>query len=225
MELGARERLFISPAAFGPDGPTVSLYDAPRNGEAEAGPGPLLMVGAGVQAKGHLEAFQEGLGVSEVFLCSKGGASAGRLADHARERGMEATVIARPEEVLDQVSLIVTVTTSKEPVLPPRILETARPDLFVAGVGSFQPEVAELPEELIRGARLYADMAEEAVVESGDLMGRVSVDRVTPLEDVLDGPRPETGPVVFKCVGHALFDLAAARLAFAGAATGRLSVS
>ena len=186
---------------------------APRLADPQAGPGPLLMVGAGVQAWGHLEAFQQGLGVREVYLCSRSGVSAGILADRARELGMTATVIGRPEEVLSEVSLIVTVTTSKEPVLPEDILEKARGDLFVSGVGSFRPDMAELPASLVRRARLYADVADQAMHESGDLIDRVTPDMVTPLEDALDQPRPETGPVVFKCVGHALFDLAAAELA------------
>lgn len=230
MDANTGERLGIldGPALTARRTAAISLLAArllaPRLGNPGNGPGPLLMVGAGAQAWGHLEAFHEGLGVQEVHLCSRGGVSAGRLADHARELGMRATVINQPEEVLDQVSLVVTVTTSKEPVLPSDTLKRARSDLFVAGVGSFQPEMAELPEDLVRGAKLYADMAEEAMHESGDLIGRVTPDMVTPLEAVLDGPRPETGPVVFKCVGHALFDLAAARLAFADQATGRLAL-
>jgi hypothetical protein len=37
---------------------------------------------------------------------------------------------------------------------------------------------------------------------------------VTALEVALTRPPPATGPVVFKSVGHALWDLAAARLAW-----------
>ena len=186
------------------------------------GPGALLVVGAGVQALGHLEAFHEGFGVEEVFLCSKGGVSAGRLADHARSLGMRATVVPKPEQALDKVSLVITATTSREPVLP----EDAPEHLFIAAIGSFTPDMAELPPGLVRRARLYVDVADGALSEGGDLVrARITPDMVTPLEDVLDGsaPAPETGPVVFKSVGHALFDLAAARLALGHEATGRLA--
>ena len=50
--------------------------------------------------------------------------------------------------------------------------------------------------------------------EAGDFL-RAGVDwgAVTALEDILDAPPRPAGPVVFKTVGHALFDLAAAKLA------------
>ena len=102
--------------------------------------GPLLILGAGTQAKAHLEAFREGLGVSKVFIVSRTEERAYALAEHARSLGMEAEVKGNVEEVLDEVSLIVTATTSHEPVLP----EELPADMFVAAVGAFNPEMAEL---------------------------------------------------------------------------------
>src|SRR5215210_6995624 len=85
--------------------------------------GPLLIVGAGTQARSHLEAFREDLGVSEVLLTSRTVERAVSLAEHARSLGMEARVIDGPGEALDEVSLVVTATTSHEPVLPEEIPE------------------------------------------------------------------------------------------------------
>jgi ornithine cyclodeaminase len=74
--------------------------------------------------------------------------------------------------------------------------------------------MAELPPELVRRSRLFVDTLDGAQAEAGDLI-QAGVDwgRVTPLEQALDMERPESGPVIFKSVGHALWDLAAARLA------------
>ena len=111
-----------------------------------------------------------------------------------------------------QAGLIVTATTSSEAVLA----DNVRDEAFVAAVGSFTPQAAELPASLVERASLFVDDLAAAKVEAGDYL-RAGVDwgRVTPLEDVLDSvvPRP-AGPIVFKSVGHALFDLAAARQAF-----------
>ena len=93
-------------------------------------------------------------------------------------------------------------------------------DTFVATVGSFRPDMAELPAALIRSAnRVVADDLEGTREEAGDLIraervGALSWKNVLPLEDVFDAG-PLGGPVVFESVGHALWDLAAARLAFA----------
>ncbi|HEX2728487.1 MAG TPA: delta(1)-pyrroline-2-carboxylate reductase family protein, partial [Rubrobacteraceae bacterium] len=51
--------------------------------------GPLLIVGAGTQGRAHLEAFREGLGVSEVFISSRTTMSAEALTEHAKSLGME----------------------------------------------------------------------------------------------------------------------------------------
>jgi 1-piperideine-2-carboxylate/1-pyrroline-2-carboxylate reductase [NAD(P)H] len=85
--------------------------------------GPLLIVGAGTQARSHLEAFREGLGVSKVLLTSRATERAVSLAEHARSLGMGARVVNGPEEALDEVSLIVTATTNGDLMLPEEVPE------------------------------------------------------------------------------------------------------
>jgi 1-piperideine-2-carboxylate/1-pyrroline-2-carboxylate reductase [NAD(P)H] len=179
--------------------------------------GPLLLVGAGTQGRSHLEAFREGLGVSKVFVYSRTTESAAALAEFAARLGMDAGVVARPEDALGEASLLVTATTSREPVLP----EGLREDAFVAAVGSFEPEVAELPPALISCSTVIVDTMEGAREEAGDLLqaegaGAFRWERAAALEDALRWPERPGGLVVFESVGHALWDLAAARTAFSG---------
>jgi ornithine cyclodeaminase len=174
--------------------------------------GPLLIVGAGVQARAHLDAFVEGLGIHEVFITSHTSGHATALAAYAQERGLAAQPLSDPAAVLDRTPLIVTATTSHTPVLP----RTVRPDAFIAAIGAYQPDRAELPPALIHAAaHLVVDTLEGAQAEAGDLL-QAGVDwtRVQSLHAALATPRPATGPVIFKSVGHALWDLAAARLAW-----------
>jgi ornithine cyclodeaminase len=179
--------------------------------------GPLLVIGAGVQARAHVEAFWQGLGVRAITLAGRTTARVEALAASLGEAGIVVTVAADQaavEQAARQAAMIVTATTSREPVLA----DVVRGDAFVSAVGSFTPEAAELPATLVQRAVLYVDDMESARVEAGEyLRAGVDWEGVTPLEAVLDGatPRP-AGPVVFKTVGHALFDLAAARHAFAG---------
>lgn len=177
--------------------------------------GPLLIVGAGAQGRSHLEAFAEGLGVSKVFVTSRTREGAEALAGHARALGVEAVVVESPKEALSEVGLIVTATTSREPVLP----EGVRDGAFVAAVGSFEPEAAELPPGLISGSAVVVDTTEGAREEAGDLIraekaGAFRWNDATALEDAIRGEERPTGTVVFKSVGNALWDLAAARAAF-----------
>ena len=177
--------------------------------------GPLLVVGTGTQGRAHLEAFRAGLGVCRAFVSSRSAKNAISLAGHARSLGMEAEEVEDPEEVLDEVSLIVTATTSKEPVIP----EDVPDGVFVAAVGSFEPEAAELPPALISNSRVFVDTIEGVKDEAGDLIqaeraGAFGWEDATPLEEALNLSGRPSGTVVFKSVGHALWDLAAARTAF-----------
>ncbi len=177
--------------------------------------GPLLIVGAGTQGRAHLDAFRAGLGVSRAFISSLSAKSAISLAGHARSLGMEAEEVEGPEEVLDEVNLIVTATTSKEPVIPEDIHE----GVFVAAVGSFEPEAAEIPSALISNSRVFVDTIDGAKEEAGDLIqaereGAFVWETATALEEALRSSDRPSGTVVFKSVGHALWDLAAARTAF-----------
>lgn len=177
--------------------------------------GPLLVVGAGTQGRAHLDAFHAGLGVSKVFISSRSSRSAVSLAGHARSLGMEAEAVEGPEEALDEVGLVVTATTSAEPVLPEEV-----PDgVFVAAVGSFEPESAELTPALVSASRVFVDTVEGAKDEAGDLIqaeraGAFGWEDATTLTEALRLPERPDGTVVFKSVGHALWDLAAARTAF-----------
>lgn len=181
--------------------------------------GPMLIVGAGAQARGHLEAFASVLGVRDVTIASRSAASREGLAAHARAMGLEARTTDDPTSFLSRTRIVVTATTSMEPVFD----DGLRDDAFVAAVGAYRPEMCELPEALVDRARLFVDDPGGARHEAGDLI-RAGVDwaRVVALEDVVAGevPTPVAGPIVFKSVGQALWDLAAARLAIAQAGDG-----
>jgi 1-piperideine-2-carboxylate/1-pyrroline-2-carboxylate reductase [NAD(P)H] len=173
--------------------------------------GPLLVVGAGVQGRAHLEAFVEGLGVKQVYIASRTSDRAAALARYASESlGVEARAVDSANDAMDLVKLIVTATTSPVPVLEDRVKD----DTFIAAVGAFTPDTAELPPALVRRAHLYVDTLEGCQSGAGDLIqAGIDWNNVTPLEDVPSRVSAGSGPIIFKSVGHALWDLAAARLA------------
>jgi 1-piperideine-2-carboxylate/1-pyrroline-2-carboxylate reductase [NAD(P)H] len=176
--------------------------------------GPLLIVGAGVQGRAHLEAFAAGLGVKKVFIASRSTASAEALAAHARVLGLQAEVSTQPNATLADCPLVVTCTPASGVVLRAE----PRPDAFIAAVGAFTPRMVELAPELCRHiAELGTVVVDtrEADHEAGDLLqARLDVSRFATLQDVLRTKknRPQ-GPVLFKSCGWAGWDLAAARLA------------
>jgi len=174
--------------------------------------GPLVVFGAGVQARAHVEAFWQGLGLRDIAIATRTRARGEALAAELAQRGITVRMADDAADAVRRAAMIVTATTSREPVFA----DAVRGDVFVSAVGSFTPEAAETPASLVGRAALFVDDMASALAEAGDFL-RAGVDwkRVTALDAVLETPPRLSGPVVFKTVGHALFDLAAARQAFA----------
>ena len=178
--------------------------------------GPLLIVGAGAQGASHLEAFVQGLPVTEVQIASRTPASAQALVERAQALGVKATVVTDPDAALAHCPLVVTCTPASGVVLRSR----PRDDAFIAAVGAFTPRMVELDPELCRHlaqhGRVVVDTA-DAVHEAGDLLqAGLDVESFPTLQDVVLGrAAPGTGPVLFKSCGWAGWDLAAARAAVA----------
>lgn len=202
------------------DGPTVtarrtaavSLLAAQRL--APNIKGPLLIVGAGVQGRAHLEAFAEGLKISEVVIASRSSASAHALAEQAQAMGLHARVVQDANTALADCPLAVTCTPAHGVVLS----ALPRPDGFISAVGAFTPHMVELGPELCRHmaaqGSVFVDTA-DALHEAGDLLqAGLDVSRFATLADVVrQGLEKPAGPVLFKSCGWAGWDLAAARAA------------
>ena len=204
------------------DGPTVtarrtaavSLLAAQRL--APNTDGPLLIVGAGVQGKAHLDAFAEGLGIKEVLIASRSPASAQALANHAQALGLQARVVTNADAALAECPLVVTCTPASAVVLS----AMPRHDAFIAAVGAFTPQMVELGPELCRYVAEHGTLVVDtvdAVHEAGDLLqAGLDVLRFSSLADVIRSASfAVQGPVLFKSCGWAGWDLAAARTALA----------
>jgi ornithine cyclodeaminase/alanine dehydrogenase-like protein (mu-crystallin family) len=93
--------------------------------------------------------------------------------------------------------------------------------VFVAAMGAFEPEAAELPAGLISRSAIVVDTLEGVREGAGDFIqaervGSFEWENATPLEDTLRAAERPEGTTIFKSVGHALWDLAAARTGFGG---------
>jgi len=229
FDVGTGQRLCLL------DGPTVtarrtaavSLLAAQKLAPCrnDSNPGPLLIVGAGVQGKAHLEAFHKGLGVQEVGIASRSPGSVQALVQHAQSLGMRAYSVDEPNAALADFSWVVSATPAQAVAL------TAHPrdDAFVAAVGAFNPRMvewsAEVCQKLARTGTLVVD-TRDADHEAGDLLqASVAVNALPTLADVVlqtalwtkhsNARGSSGGAVFFKSCGWAGWDLAAARCVLA----------
>ena len=179
--------------------------------------GPLLIVGAGVQGRAHLEALAAGLGVRQVRVASRSPASADALVAHARALGLQAERVDDADAALADCPLVVSATPAQAVALRGH----PRDDAFVCAVGAFTPRMVEWAPEvcaaLAARGRLVVD-TRDADHEAGDLLqAGLDVAVLPTLADVVNarpawtGVAARGGPVFFKSCGWAGWDLAAAR--------------
>ena len=172
------------------------------------------VIGTGYQARTQVLALQQGLEIAELRVFGRDAERRNRFAS-----AVGATPCASAEEAVRGAQVVVTMTTSATPVLEAPWVE---PGTLVVAAGSNYPTRAELPPELVHGARaVVVDQLETARLESGDLLtAGYDLDSAVELGAVLAGrvAVPEgAAPVVFESHGMALWDLAAGTVVLAAA--------
>jgi ornithine cyclodeaminase/alanine dehydrogenase-like protein (mu-crystallin family) len=172
----------------------------------------LGILGAGVQARSHLEALLLVRNFDSVRIFSRTAAHAEALADEA---GAEAAGSA--EEAVRDADVVVTATSSAEPVLERGWL---KPGAHVNAIGGRPPQMTELDISTVADSAFFVDRRESAEAEAGDYRAALDSGAIGPdhiraeLGEVLIGARPgrssEDELTVFRSLGLAVEDLAAA---------------
>jgi ornithine cyclodeaminase/alanine dehydrogenase-like protein (mu-crystallin family) len=172
----------------------------------------LAILGAGVQARSHLEAMRAVRRFERVRIFSP-------TAEHARSLAEEggADAVTSAEDAVRDADVVVTATSSAEPVLERAWL---KPGAHVNAIGGRPPMMLELDTATIADAAFFVDRRESAESEAGDYIAAVEAAAIdanhirAELGEVLIGARPgRTGPdelTVFRSLGLAIEDLAAA---------------
>ena len=167
----------------------------------------LAVLGSGVQARAHVRALRLVRKFDEIRIWS-------RNPQHAKLLANEISGIATSaEEAVRDADVVVTVTNSAEPVLRGKWL---KPGVLINAVGAVGPKRRELDDDAMRGA-FVVDSREAALKESGDML-LAGANIYAELGELLAAtkPRPETEITVFKSLGLAVEDLAAAKLVLDG---------
>ncbi|MGU7780779.1 bifunctional Delta(1)-pyrroline-2-carboxylate/Delta(1)-piperideine-2-carboxylate reductase [Burkholderia sp. PU8-34] len=175
-----------------------------------AAPREILLIGTGKQAANHAEALAA---IFPSARLSVRGTSAASAAEFCAAHRAHAPLLAPVEPdapIPDTVDVVVTLTTSRTPVYR----EAAREGRLVVGVGAFTADAAEIDAGTVRNSQLVVDDPAGARHEAGDLiLAQVDWRAVASLADVLLGTFERSGPLLFKSVGCAAWDLAACRTA------------
>ncbi len=172
----------------------------------------LAIIGAGVQARSHLEAIPLVRNIREVRVHSRTRAKAEALGGGTR-------VVDSVEDCVRGADIVVTTTSSREPVIRREWIGNGT---HINAAGSSIAAARELDGETVAAASFFVDRRESTVNESGDYLMALR-------EGLIAGPehiRAELGEILterakgrtssdeitlFKSLGIAIEDLASAQ--------------
>jgi len=193
---------------------------------APAGARHLALLGAGRIANLLAEAHRVVRPIERVTVWARAPARADALVDALRSQGFDAGAAPSVEAAVAEADIVSCATLARAPIVFGRWLA---PGSHLDLIGSFTPAMREADDDCLAAAQVFVD-SDDAATKSGDLIGPLArgvVDRdaIGTLAELARGRRdPGRSPgqrSVFKSVGSALEDLAAAMLVHgAGAARG-----
>jgi ornithine cyclodeaminase/alanine dehydrogenase-like protein (mu-crystallin family) len=187
----------------------------------------LAILGSGVQAASHLDAMLAVAAIESISVYSPNRARARAFVERSTAKHPQVAFELAPSarESLDGADIVVTATNSSEPVLERAWLA---PGAHVNAVGASLRSHRELDVATVAAAELFTDSRESIANEAGEFQLAISEGAITGPEHVLavigelvngehqgrSGPQALT---LFRSLGVAVEDLAAAELAVANA--------
>jgi ornithine cyclodeaminase len=180
----------------------------------------LLVVGCGRVGSLVPEAYRAVRPIERVVVWDRDEAAAATLAARLRAQGIDGAAAPDLAKAVNDADIVSCATLATQPLVQGAWL---RPRSHLDLIGSFTPQMREADDACFAGARLFVD-TQEALQKSGELLGPMSRgvfaagDVAGELTDLaagrLRGRTESDGRTVFKAVGTALEDLAAAVLVY-----------
>ena len=171
----------------------------------------LAILGSGVQARSHFEALRLVRNLEDVRVWSQ---TKSHADDFAKEIGAK---VMSAEEAVRGADVVVTVTSSTSPVVKGAWLKRG---CHVNAVGACRPDWRELDDDAMSNV-LFVDSREAAMKESGDVIlsrAKIYAELGEAFADKIDNRAGET--TIFKSLGMAVEDIAAALLVYRSAREG-----
>jgi ornithine cyclodeaminase len=181
----------------------------------------LLIVGTGALAPHLVLAHAAVRPIREVLVWGRSFAKAAQLESRLAPSGLRVSATNDLEGAARSVDVISCATLASEPLIQG---EWLAPGVHLDLVGGFTPAMREADDEAVRRARLFVDTRSGALREAGDIVQPVqrgvvrAEDVAADLFDLARAAHPgrtaSAEITLFKSVGSAIEDLAAAELAF-----------
>jgi alanine dehydrogenase len=182
----------------------------------------LGILGAGVQARAHIQALCRVRQLNQIKLYSPSGTNAANIKRELEPVSRAAIDVAKSaEEAVRNSDLVVTATTAQQPILECAWL---KPGAHINAVGSHRPDSREIDGPTVARSKVVVDSREAIMAECGDILLAIKEKSITEkhlhaeIGEVLAGTKPgrSSGDEVtlYKSVGIAIQDVATAQLIY-----------
>lgn len=182
----------------------------------------MAVIGAGVQARAHLEGLAGVRAWTRVRVVSRTRERAEELAAYGRGLGLPVELAGSAADACRDADVVCTATSSWTPVLEDT--DVAQEGAHVNAIGAFGPQCRELPTALVARSEVFVDSRPGALAEAGDLLIPLHEGAITEthiraeigevLAGVAQGRVDERSTTVFETLGLAVEDLVAARIVY-----------
>ncbi len=178
----------------------------------------LLIIGAGKVGEQLVHAYRAAMPIEEIVVWNRSVENAQKLVDKLDVTDCKTSATKDLEAAVKGADIISSATLSEQPLIKGAWLREGQ---HVDMIGSFTPKMREGDDDVTRRGRIFVD-TRTALVESGDIRqplenGTISEgDICGTLYSLCGGGKGRTGDgeiTVFKSVGTAIEDLAAAKVA------------
>ncbi|QNA87158.1 ornithine cyclodeaminase family protein [Sphingomonas sp. So64.6b] len=184
----------------------------------------LLLLGTGALNAPLIEAYTSAFPIEAIQIWGRDPAKAEAAAGAARALGYPAVATEKIVPALARADIVSAATLSAAPLIAG---DTLAPGTHVDLIGAFRPDMSEADGRAFARARVFVDTMHGALEEAGDLLQAIAGGHLTSgdiqgdLATLCASSNPgrdgdETAITLFKSVGTAIEDLAAAELALAG---------
>ncbi|HHH50529.1 MAG TPA: ornithine cyclodeaminase family protein [Saprospiraceae bacterium] len=181
----------------------------------------LLLIGTGALIPDLIEAHTTVRPIEQVFIWGRNLTKAQLIAKQFSNAHFKINTIKTIEAGIAKADIISCATLSEKPLVFGKYLQAGQ---HLDMVGSFKPNMREADDEVILRSKIFVDQYEAATKESGDIFiplqtgilkrENIQADLFELCKAEKTGRQSATEITFFKSVGHALEDLAAAKMAF-----------
>lgn len=182
-----------------------------------------LVFGAGRQAEMQIKALVASRELEKIYVISRDATRGKQFVQRLSNELSIPLEWTSNRKIIREADIICAATTSHTPVLEDREIGQG---VHINGVGSFRPEMIEIPPETLSRARVVVDVREACLAEAGEIVaaiqqGYLSHESIYEIGEVIEkrlSLRESKNDITFfKSVGHAIQDLAVASAALARA--------